>query len=1014
MNSDLNILHWNVNGYNTNVAFKLQLQILIDRHDLDFLSLTESHTTTFSIHPYQHISCSPDLNIYIKQGLAFEILHNSNIGNICEFCVILSKGIVYIFAYLRNGKDSLGISHLIEIILELRSSFTQIVVIGDLNAKLLSLGNRKSNAAGSILSTFLDSYDEFIILNEPGISTFHRPHPYLGSVSSTIDLCLITEPLLGVVTLNVLESEVLSDHRPLFLQLASSKKSMDVSRLYQALYPLRSQNLHLRSIPPEFGEMVDSYLMEKLPFSLIQTSPGEAWECMKTAFYKSLKELDVLKIRRAQKSSFKLPQNLLDLRLTDRHLFRIEARKFLSQKWSSFIESINSEMESRTLWAKFKRSRGSKPVSLSYGDPQLEVNKIKDKFMLASQPSFVISNEELLHTSSLEDYNVDWNRKIELHELTFALTTLGSSSPGSDGISYNILKALGLFSKNMLCDILNQLFESSCIPENMKQCLQIALPKSGGDFRPITLLNAIIKLYEKVLYNRLQDFIDTLLPASQFGFRKQTSSSDQASNLIMNIQSARSRKNHVAVLFIDIKKAFDRVHRTILLNDLHRSGVRGKILFALRSLLFGNKIRIFFQDAISEEYETAYGCPQGSILSPLLWNFFFRKYDDQITSCSKFGFADDLAILSEHPNAKQCYHQLTADFSRLNSWTRTQGIEISMAKTNLVDYSLAYRKKFSTDLHVLYKDPDTYKTLRITRTSSYRYLGVILDENLSWKPWINAISIEMETRMRTIQKLSRTMKLSRQKCELFYTSYVRGYMNYGSSIWACIPEKVQEKIHIMDRKGLRIVTGALPKTPNSDLYSESPLIDSMSLGLRSIAKQGIRCFFNVQLAPLYQTVITLHCSSLLAQKWMESWSHYDIPRAPNIETSLRRVDVSFQKPVRFYNLYHGDFWIERTLARFRMQVIPTREWAMSVKLTDNALCRHCQLDIESSEHLLNYCTELDYSSLYGLFEYCSFPFEQLTLNILSGLLQNSRTVIRQTTETALILFIKSNSLFRRI
>ena len=84
------------------------------------------------------------------------------------------------------------------------------------------------------------------------------------------------------------------------------------------------------------------------------------------------------------------------------------------------------------------------------------------------------------------------------------------------------------------------------------------------------------------------------------------------------------------------------------------------------------------------------------------------------------------------------------------------------------------------------------------------------------------------------------MKLSRRKCELFYNSYVRGFLNYGSSIWACIPDNVQEKIHIMDRKGLRIVIGALPKTTNESLIKESTFMDSKNLGLRSIAKQGIR------------------------------------------------------------------------------------------------------------------------------------------------------------------------------
>ena len=1012
MNHDLSILHWNVNGYSTNVAFKLQLQILIDRHYLDLLSLTESHSTTFSLYQFHHISCSQDLNVYVRQDLSFEILINSNFNNLCELCAIKIGTIVYVFAYLRNGKEKTGISQLLEIILELRTLYSQIVVIGDLNAKILALGNRKANTAGNILSSFLDSYEDFIVINEPNVVTFLRPHPRLGSISSIIDLCIVSDPLLGCSSLVVLENEVLSDHRPLYIQISSGRKTLDASSLYPALYPLRSQNLHLREIPSEFGDMIDSTLMDELDFSQIQASPGDAWECMKKAIYKSLKDLDVLKTRRAQKSSFKLPQHLLDLRLTDRHLFRIEARKFLSEKWSSFIESINSEMESRTLWAKFKRSRGSKPMSLSFGDPQLEVNKIKDKFMLASQPSFIVPNDQLLATNSLEDLNFDWNRRIELHEITFALTKLGNSSPGPDGISYNIFKALGLFSKNVLCSIINELFETSSIPGNMKHCLQIALPKGGGDFRPITLLNAIIKLYEQVLYIRLFEFIDKLLPESQYGFRPKRSSSDQASNLIMNIQSARTRKNHVAVLFIDIKKAFDRVHRTLLLNDLHRNGVRGKILLALKSLLFDNNIRIFFNDAISEEYTTDFGCPQGSILSPLLWNFFFRNYDQQITSCFKFGFADDLAMLSEHSNAKQCYSQLTADFSRLNSWARSLGIEISMEKTQLVDYSLDYRRKISKDLHVYYKDPYSNQTLRISRKSSYRYLGVILDEKLSWKPWITSLCSELESRMRTVQKLSRSMKLSRRKCELFYNSYVRGFLNYGSSIWACIPDNVQEKIHIMDRKGLRIVIGALPKTTNESLIKESTLMDSKNLGLRSIAKQGIRCFFNIELSPLYSTTVTNQESSLLAQKWLQSWSHFDIPRAPNIESALLRVTTSFRKPVNYFDPYHGDFWIERTLARFRMQVIPTREWASAVRLTLNSVCRHCNEAPESSEHLLNFCSALDYSSLNDLFEYCSYPFEQLSLETLSGLLQDPAHVTRVTTESALIAFIKTNSLFK--
>lgn len=1008
----VNLLHWNINGKCSLSSTKLELLNLSANYNLSIISLNESHSSSFNLPNFYHITCSPDLNIYINHQTVFSILNIVTFQNCCEIICIKVDTLTLVFTYLRNGKATDGINFLLEYVLQLHQLHSNIIIFGDLNARMRSLGNNSSNAAGVALQNFLDSYDDFIVLNEPGIHTFSRPHPGRGRVQSLIDLCIVQDGLLACdPSLLVLNNELLSDHFPVLLSL--NKEIPDVSTLlYSAIYPLRSQNLHLKNIPAQFGHLVDEEVALKL---MSNASSVEIWETLKASIYIALKDLQVIRPKRAQKKSQKLPKELLDLRFTDRERFRQEAKNFIYKRWTSFIDSINHEMESRLIWSKFRASQGKKTLTLQNGHPLYEVERIREKFEKGSTPSsHLLLNIAETPFSKNDDLSLEWNRPIEMQEVSSALANLGNSSPGPDGIPYNVLRALGLVSKHVLCKLLNCLFEDGTIPESMKHCLQVALPKSqAGDFRPITLMNAVIKLYEKVLYNRILEFIDPLLPESQYGFRKKTSSYDQAARLVTNIEASRFHKQCVVVLFIDIKKAFDRVNREVLLHDLYSCGIRGKILIAISSLINGNKLRVMFEDSISSEYETTYGCPQGSILSPLLWNFYFRKYESQILNCSKFAFADDLAILSTAQTAQQAYNQLTTDFRRLLIWTESRGIEISMEKTNYVDFTPHFRKrKLPENLGILYKDTVTGKTCRLQRASSYKYLGVILDENMNWKEWTLHICSEISKRILLIRRLSRTMHLSRQKIELFYNSYVRGFLNYASSIWMNLPSKLKEQISIADRKGLRLCTGAVPRTSTTNLHRESTMLPLGVLGSRGVALHGVRCLFNPELHLLKKEILANKDYSSIASLWLEAWSHFDIPRAPNIDIVTMRIRNFYSLPVTFNATHYGDFWKERILARFRMEVIPTRSWAKSVRLSSTDLCRHCHLEIETNEHLLNYCSSLDYTALHPLFE-LENEYSHLTIETISGWLRSPQSSIRLCTESALLDFCSTNNLFKR-
>ena len=137
----------------------------------------------------------------------------------------------------------------------------------------------------------------------------------------------------------------------------------------------------------------------------------------------------------------------------------------------------------------------------------------------------------------------------------------------------------------------------------------------------------------------------------------------------------------VGVIFIDIKKAFDRIDRSELLLDLYHSGVRGKMLRALSSIINGFSMRVLFENFVSSPYEPECGTPQGSILSPLLWNFYFRNFSNQLNRSQSFAFADDLALLHLHRDHNSLISELSSDFDRLNEWCHSKRIEISTEKT---------------------------------------------------------------------------------------------------------------------------------------------------------------------------------------------------------------------------------------------------------------------------------------------------------------------------------------------
>jgi hypothetical protein len=980
------------------------------KEGISILSLNEAHNSNFFLPDYVSVLCSKDLCVLVKRNINFSLVKKVVLPY-ADILVLCFGNRYFIFSYLRDGKCREGISTLIEELLFLGNR--KIFVVGDLNCRMEMLGNRSHNLAGKLLQEFLESRDDFFVMNEPFKFTFERRSPYNGSqtIRSVLDLCLCNQTSLGEFTSFEVLSNFGSDHFPVFMEIGETcvEDFINLSE-YEECYNLRSKNLHfIKNFPETFPNAV-SRRAELLLGEAFMLTADDLWNQIQKLIYEALHESSLLKPKSSHRRHYPLPNYLLQLRQTNRNKFRREVWKYRTEKWHKFVASINSDFDRASLWRKFRRSLGSKRTGVQHGDLQKEVNAIKETFRRNSIPE-IFPIASITTRSSSNAVDVSWNTPFTYEEVNTAIAQANNSAPGPDGIPNNLFKALPDSAKFLMTSLLNKLFFDQEIPLSMKACFQVAFPKSiPGEYRPVTLMNSVVKLFELLLLNRIADYLNNFLPKEQFGFRKKLSSADQAAHFIMHAQSGRNRKKCCGAVFLDIKKAFDRVDRKILLEDLCDNGIQGRMLNAISNLLHGNRYRVFFQDLLSEEYVMDYGTPQGSLLSPLLWNFYFRDVINQAHQSRVFGFADDVALYYEASNYDKLFHVLTCDLNRMNQFCFSRSIELSTTKTKFVDFSPKYRKRRREENHaVLLKDLRTQQIMRLEQTSSYKYLGVIIDEELTFKEWISKICTEGSARLTLVSRLARTLKLQRKTIEMFYSQYVRGYLHYGMSIWSTLPPHIIEKIHILDRKGMRMCVGALQRTSTDALINESNIPNLDALRQKSVLNQGLRTFFLPEHSFFKSNLLDfLQCSDL-ANSWMECWSQFELHRSPNIDLARARIAMDLIFTKRHWK-YRKDNWEERTLSRIRMQVLPTRSWAVSVSLTESPLCRHCNSAEETADHLFFTCAVINMEKM--------IEFQQEYPDLLIGNfvdlanLMNVDSKARPSLENAALQHIRLNKLFK--
>ena len=376
-----------------------------------------------------------------------------------------------------------------------------------------------------------------------------------------------------------------------------------------------------------------------------------------------------------------------------------------------------------------------------------------------------------------------------------------NKSPGYDDISNDLLKEIIDEIIVPLEHVLNLSIINGQVPDKMKIAKVVPIYKKGdplnvANYRPISLLSSISKILEKIIYDRTITFVRNcnLLSDSQFGFRQKHSTTHAILNFVNHIATAIDNHLHTLGIFLDLSKAFDTIDHEILLFKLSHYGVRGKALEWYKSYLTGRNQFVSINSANSNYASMTCGVPQGSLLGPLLFILYINDLQNSSRILSFILFADDTSVFFSHRNPDVLVNTVNTELASINQWICCNKLSLNVQKTQCM--------LFSNSVSFLPSNVSLNDSV-IQMVDSTKFLGLYIDNKLSWKEHIMYLSKLSSRNVGVINKL----KFSFPSNILLnlYNTIVLPYLNYGLLVWGNSTRNQMDRLLLLQKRIMRIV-----------------------------------------------------------------------------------------------------------------------------------------------------------------------------------------------------------------
>ena len=453
---------------------------------------------------------------------------------------------------------------------------------------------------------------------------------------------------------------------------------------------------------------------------------------------------------------------------------------------------------------------------------QLLINgkKVEDKQQIADEFNTFFANigaklASTIDTQNKKPYDYYLNKTIstsfhfdlyEIEDTEKIIKSLKSKdSFGCDGISVNLIKSISQGILLPLTFILNQSLITGIFPNSLKIAKVIPLFKKDNrelmdNYRPVSLLNAFSKVFERAAYNQLYSYFqnNNLFYDNQYGFRTEHSTELAANELIDQIYKDLDKRKNPIVVYMDLSKAFDTLDHKILISKLQYYGIQGVALNWFKNYLEDRKQYVEVNGHKSSLLPLNTGVPQGSILGPLLFLIYMNDIPNSSNYFNFLLFADDTSLKSFLDTKlrlplNQISNTINIELQKVHDWLAVNKLSLNVKKTKFMLFHTSGK-----DIQSIIPELSIGGGI-IERVQNFNFLGLKLNEKMSWKPHVDMIANKISKYIGVLNRLKRYLPSFILKT--IYNSLIQSNLNYCLTAWGynC------GRLKFIQKKAIRIV-----------------------------------------------------------------------------------------------------------------------------------------------------------------------------------------------------------------
>ncbi len=392
-----------------------------------------------------------------------------------------------------------------------------------------------------------------------------------------------------------------------------------------------------------------------------------------------------------------------------------------------------------------------------------------------------------------------------------------------DPIPSHLLQAISPTLLPALTHIINTSLRTGIFPTAFKQARVTPLLKKPTlntslleNYRPVSLLPFVAKTLERVVFNQLSLFLSQYnkLDDKQSGFRSGHSTETALLSVTEALRIAKADSKSPVLILLDLSAAFDTVNHQILLSTLSSLGITGIPLRWFESYLTGRSFRVAWGGEVSKAHQLVTGVPQGSVLGPLLFSTYvvFSTSLGPIIQAHGFSYhcyADDTQLyLSFQPDDPTVAARISGCLADISAWMKEHHLQLNLAKTELlvVPATLTLQHDFSIQLG----------TSIITPSTSVRNLGVIFDDQLTFKEHIAKTARSCRFALHNIRKIRPF--LTEHAAQLLVQALVVSRLDYCNALLAGLPSNTIKPLQMIQNAAARLVFNEPKRTHVTPLF----------------------------------------------------------------------------------------------------------------------------------------------------------------------------------------------------